>query len=75
LRRLSDKDSACLSRSFLRNISGTESQSVSRGSVSMETKSGNAGAQKKEQEYEKIKRGTGDFLARNYFCDRIFGAS
>jgi hypothetical protein len=41
----------------------------------MERKSGNAGAQKKEQEYEKIKRGTGDFLARNYFCDRIFGAS
>jgi len=35
----------------------------------------NAGAQKKEQEYEKIKRGTGDFLARNYLCDRIFGAS
>jgi len=60
---------------FLRNIPGIESQSVSCGSVSVRMKIQNAGAQKKEQEYEKIKRGTGDFLARNYLCDRIFGAS
>jgi hypothetical protein len=58
---------------FLRNIPGTEAQSVSCGSMRMKIQ--NAGAQKKEQEYEKIKRGTGDFLARNDICHRIFGAS
>jgi hypothetical protein len=34
-----------------------------------------AGAQNKEQDYETIKRSTGDFLARNDICHRIFGAS
>jgi hypothetical protein len=60
---------------FLRNFPRTELQCVSCGSVSVRMKIQNAGAQKKEQEYEKIKRSTGDFLARNYLCDRIFGAS
>jgi len=60
---------------FLRNIPRTELQCVSCGSVSVRMKIQNAGAQKKEQEYEKIKRGTGDFLAGNDICNRIFGAS
>jgi len=34
-----------------------------------------ADAQKKEQDYEKIKRSAGDFLARNDICHRILGAS
>lgn len=59
---------------LLRNIPGTESQSVSRGS--MQTKIRNAGAQKKEQPYEKIKRSsTTDFLDGYDVCDCIFGAS
>jgi hypothetical protein len=60
---------------FLRNIARTESQCVSCSSVSVRMKIQNAGAQKKEQDYEEIKRSTGDFLARNDICDRIFGAS
>jgi hypothetical protein len=41
----------------------------------METKSGKGWRAEEGIRYEKIKRGTGDFLARNRFCDRIFGAS
>jgi hypothetical protein len=67
------EDFACLSPKLLRNIPGTESQSVSRGS--MQTKIRNAGAQKR-QNHEKIKRSsTTDFLAGYDVCNRIFGAS
>jgi hypothetical protein len=41
----------------------------------MERKSGNGWRAEEGIEYEKIKRGTGDFLARNDICRRIFGAS
>jgi hypothetical protein len=46
-----------------------------RFGIDVRKKSANADAQKKEQDYEKIKRSTADFLAGIHVCDRIFGAS
>jgi hypothetical protein len=65
------KDSACLSRNLLRNMPGVEPKSVGGRSIQV----WNAGAQKRSNKDEKIKCSTGDFLAGNDICHRIFGAS